>query len=300
MHNAALRYFLAVANTGSLSEASEQLHVTISAISRQIAKLEEEIGCPLFVRQPRGMVPNKAGELLAAHVRRTLLEGKQVLEEIKALTSFDRSTIRIATSEAFARDILPRTITHFLKQSPGTRFEVTVSVPHEVTLQVRNGDADIGLTFGVAQDPEITVMYAHSAPICALMPRTHDLASHVTVSIADLQRFPIALLDRGTTIRQLFDTTASLEGLLFDPVLICNNSNTLYVFTQMSGAVSLTSRLTVQARLAKDELVAIPIDHPGMSLRNVQIQALSGRMLSAVLEDFVAQLVEQLRMTSSE
>ncbi|MCA7972957.1 LysR family transcriptional regulator [Burkholderia sp. AU39826] len=294
MHNAALRYFLAVANTGSLSEASEKLHVSISAISRQITKLEEEVGCPLFERQARGMVPNKAGELLAAHVRRTLLEGQQVIEEIKALNSFDRSTIRVSTSEAFARDVLPRAITQFLENSPGTRFEVVVTAPGEVTAHVRSGEADIGLTFGVVREPEINVEYTQSAPICAVMPRSHALAGRATISMAELRNYPIALLDRGTTIRQLFDTTASLENLLFEPVLTCNNSSTLYAFTQMSGVVSLTSRLTVQTRLTTDGLVAIPIDHPGMSLRAIQIQTLTGRVLSTVLIDFVGELVKQL------
>ncbi|MBI0325472.1 LysR family transcriptional regulator [Burkholderia plantarii] len=295
MHSVALRYFLAVANTGSLSEASEQLHVTISAISRQIAKLEHEVGCSLFERQPRGMALSKAGELLAAHVRRTLLEGEQVLHEIKALASFDRSTIRIASSEAFAMDMLPRAITHFLGRSPGTRFELTVTAPRDVTLRVRNGEADIGLTFSVVRDPEISVEYARRAPIYALMQRTHELAFRDKVLLADLLPFQIALLDRGTTIRQMFDVAADLEGLLFDPVLTCNNAGTLCVLTQLSGAISLTSQFAVRARLEQDGLVAVPIDHPGMTLRSVQIQTLAGRVLSAALKEFVLQLIKQLQ-----
>ncbi|WZB74386.1 LysR family transcriptional regulator [Achromobacter insuavis] len=50
MHGIALRYFVEVAQAGSLSGASERLHVAVSAISRQIAKLEEEAGAPLFER----------------------------------------------------------------------------------------------------------------------------------------------------------------------------------------------------------------------------------------------------------
>ena len=57
MHGIALRYFVEVAQAGSLSGASERLHVAVSAISRQIAKLEEEEGAPLLERDARGMVP---------------------------------------------------------------------------------------------------------------------------------------------------------------------------------------------------------------------------------------------------
>ena len=55
LHGLALRYFVEVARTGSISDASARLHVAVSAISRQIAKLENETGAPLFERRPRGM-----------------------------------------------------------------------------------------------------------------------------------------------------------------------------------------------------------------------------------------------------
>jgi len=52
-----IRYFLEVARTGSVSQAAGQLHVAASAVSRQIAKLEDQLGCALFERRARGMVP---------------------------------------------------------------------------------------------------------------------------------------------------------------------------------------------------------------------------------------------------
>ncbi|WP_347615130.1 LysR family transcriptional regulator, partial [Comamonas thiooxydans] len=74
LQDTALRYFHEVAQCGSLSEASARLHVAASAISRQIAALEERLGTPLFERHPRGMVLNAAGEILADHARRAGLD----------------------------------------------------------------------------------------------------------------------------------------------------------------------------------------------------------------------------------
>src|SRR3546814_18828521 len=85
MHGISLKYFVAVAQTGSLSAASRQLHVAVSAISRQIARLEEEAGAPLFERAPRGMAPSEAGRLPLAHARRTLLESDEVMTQNPAL-----------------------------------------------------------------------------------------------------------------------------------------------------------------------------------------------------------------------
>lgn len=65
LHGIALRYFVEVARTGSISDASARLHVAVSAISRQIARLESDLGVALFERRPRGMSLSEIGR---AHV----------------------------------------------------------------------------------------------------------------------------------------------------------------------------------------------------------------------------------------
>src|SRR3546814_8413147 len=69
MQSLATKYFYEVALKGSLTAASESLHVAVSAISRQITGLEEEVGAALFIRSARGMVPTEAGQILLRHVR---------------------------------------------------------------------------------------------------------------------------------------------------------------------------------------------------------------------------------------
>ena len=64
----ASRYFLEVVRTGSVTEAAHRLHVAPSAVSRQVAKLEESLGCNLFDRQARGMALTEAGQQLAGWV----------------------------------------------------------------------------------------------------------------------------------------------------------------------------------------------------------------------------------------
>src|SRR5580692_1295240 len=108
MHTTALRYFLEVARSGSLSKASERLFVAVSALSRQIAKLEDEVGAPLFERRPRGMVLSEAGRLLVGYAQRSLLDAERVTEEIQGLSNGGRATIRIASSEGVAAHFLPQ------------------------------------------------------------------------------------------------------------------------------------------------------------------------------------------------
>jgi DNA-binding transcriptional LysR family regulator len=155
-----LRYFLEVAGTGSISQASERLHVAASAISRQIAKLEHDLGVPLFERRPRGMVLSEAGELPAAYARRSRLESEQVIEEIRGLSALRHSVIRLASSEGFARDLLSEAIVAFRESYPGVRFRLRVDAPSAATDAVREGAADLAVTYALAPEPDIKVEYS--------------------------------------------------------------------------------------------------------------------------------------------
>ena len=193
LQDTALRYFHEVAQCGSLTEASARLHVAASAISRQIAALEARLGTPLFERHPRGMVLNAAGEILADHARRAGLDAERALDEIKALQGLRSGKVRIASSDAFASEFLPRLCAAFQREHSGIVFEVTVLPTHEVSGAVRTGMADIGLCFSRAPEPGIAVACRVAAPVLALVASSHELAHERSVSLARLVRYPLAL-----------------------------------------------------------------------------------------------------------
>jgi len=85
MHAAILRYFVEVAKTSSIRRAAETLHVASSAVNRQILKLEQEIGAPLFERQSSGVRLTAAGEVLLQHAKDTLGGFERMRAEIAGL-----------------------------------------------------------------------------------------------------------------------------------------------------------------------------------------------------------------------
>ncbi|HEX6358540.1 LysR family transcriptional regulator [Actinophytocola sp.] len=290
----ALRYFLEVARTGSISEASERLNVATSAISRQIAKLEQEVGTPLFERQPRGMVLSEAGEILAGYARRSSLEADQVLADVHGVRELRHSTVRLASPEDFARDFLPAAIIAFREKHPGIRFRLNVVDPAAATQQVRDGVADLAVTDGAVPEKGVRVEYSRRQPIYALMPDDHPLATRDDLALAELLEYPLALMDEGTTIRRLFDVCVAAEGLTFEPAFVSNYSGALESFARLRGGVTLVALLTVQQRLATDRLAIVPIRDPELSRRGVQIQSLARRVLPAAVRSFLTHLVERI------
>ncbi|MER5392346.1 LysR family transcriptional regulator [Saccharopolyspora sp. NPDC002686] len=290
-----LRYFAEVARTGSIREASERLHVATSAISRQVAKLEHEAGVPLFERQPRGMVLTAAGEVLAAYARRRMREEEQVLDEMRELHAGQRRTVEVASSEGFAQDVLPEAMASFRAQHPGVRFRLHVTTPAAATRQVVEGVADLAVTFSTAPEQGIRVEHSERHEIRALVRADHPLAERAEAELADLLPYPLALMEEGTTLRQLFDICCSMEGLQFDPVFVSNHSIALHSFARLSGGVTLTGRLSVRRRLDQEGLVAIPLTNPELLQRNLQIQTMAQRRLPAPVRDFVDHLIGTIR-----
>ncbi|WP_353233545.1 LysR family transcriptional regulator [Diaphorobacter ruginosibacter] len=294
LQDTALRYFLEVVRCGSVSLASERLHVAMSAISRQIAGLEARLGTPLFERHARGMVPTAAGEILAQHARRISLEAEQAVDAIHALSSLKSGVVRMATSDAFANELIPGMCAEFQKSHPGVRFEVLVCATAQVSRHVRMGDADIGLCFSLAPAQDIHVAHRQSAPVVAILPPGHALAGRRRVSLAELTRHPLALPPAETAVRQIVDMACARQDLALEPVLVSNHVQTLLRYVQYSGGVSVSSEVSVRHLVAAGELIVKPMADAGMNLRDIEVQTLAGRALQPAARACLELLVSRL------
>jgi len=295
LQETALRYFLEVVRSGSVSEAATRLNVSPSAVSRQVAALEDLLGVPLFDRHPRGMAPSAAGELLAAHARRGALEADRVVSDIQALQGSHTGLIRVCSSAGFAIEFLPRAMAQFRVRYPGIQFHVRVASPAAVTSAVLNADADVGLTYSRTAERDITVQHRQASPVIAIMRPDHPLARFTSVTLAQMHAHPIALPERENTVRQLFDIGCSQRGLVFEPALVCNHFETLTHFVLHGGGLSISGEITVRDRVRRGELHAAQIRERGMSARMTEIQTLSGRTLPSSVRLFLEFLREQLQ-----
>jgi len=294
LQDTALRYFLEVVRSGSVSEAATRLSVSPSAVSRQVAALEDLLGVPLFDRRPRGMAPSAAGEMLAAHARRGALEADRVVADIKALQGLHTGLVRLCSSAGFAIEFLPRVMAQFRTQYPGIQFHVRVASPAAVTTAVLHGDADIGLTYSRAAERDISVQHREASPVIAIMRPDHPLARFKSITLAQMHPHPIALPERDNTVRQLFDIGCSQRGLVFEPVLVCNHFETLTHFVLHGGGLSISGEVTVRDRVRRGELHAAQIRERGMGARAVEVQTLGGRSLPAGVRMFLEFLRGQL------
>ncbi|MBB3139283.1 LysR family transcriptional regulator [Halomonas organivorans] len=290
-----LRYFQSVALTGSLSAAAEDLHVAVSAVSRQITNLENRLEIKLFDRQPRGMKLTDAGEMLLAYSLRNQLEINRVISEMQGVTKRKKQTVKVACPEGMAWHFLPSAISRFTAKFPETRFDLLVVDSVRASELVKEGAVDIALTFSLSPDVGVKVVSSHDASICALMPRTHPLASRESVGVEDVVDYPLAMSLSGTTMRYLFDMACSLAGVKVLPDFSCDSLGAIYTMvSESSSMIALCSAVAVSGKVEWDGLILKPMKEPQLSLRNLQLQVMADRKLPGNVDDFLVFLDDRL------
>ena len=168
--------------------------------------------------------------------------------------------------------------------------------PAEVPQQVRQADADMGLTFSRQPERDIRVEHRQPAPLLAVMRPDHVLARHKSVTLRALCAHPLALAlpMPSTTVRQMLDIACSRQQLPLEPVLTTNHWPTLVGFVDQGGGLTVAGEVTIRQMAAAGTLRGIPIRDHGMALRDIELQTLAGRTLPHAAQRFLDYLKTML------
>ncbi|PLC04402.1 LysR family transcriptional regulator [Variovorax sp. RO1] len=295
----AVRYFLEVVRSGSVKEAALRLNVAPSAVSRQVARLERELDTLLFDRHARGMVPNAAGELLAAHAKRTQQDIERVASDIAGLRGLRSGHVRVVSTEGFAFDFLPTLISRFREKYEGIRFHLEVCTPSDIPRRIRDGEADVGMTLSALPEPSIKVELRHPCPIFAVMAEGHPLAAQRQLSLRQVVGHPLGLPPEGSSIRQLLDISCGRQGLQYVQAMSSNHANALVSFAAAGGgSIAFYGELSIRTLLKTRALVAIPLKDREMNERHLEVETLAGRSLPDAGRAFVRFLTEAIEETA--
>ncbi|ALK34305.1 LysR family transcriptional regulator [Burkholderia plantarii] len=137
-----LRYFLCVARTGSLSKASGDLGVSVSTVGRRILELEANLGATLFSRSQSGYVLTPEGERVLAGAEKVEAGIFAVERSAYGLVDTVSGTVRLATSENLATDLVIPALPAFRERYPLIRLQITTST---MTAELDSQEADIAL-----------------------------------------------------------------------------------------------------------------------------------------------------------
>ena len=291
----ALRYFMAVAHSRSVNGAATELRIAASAISRQIKKLEDELGVRLFERKAYGVKLTAAGEVYLRHADNTKLAIERVVSELNDLKGLRSGHVRICTIEGIVGDLLTRAIVTFREQYPGIEFSVTVKGTSQVPKSVANSEADIGIAFHPQPDDAFATAFRIRDPLFAVMAPGHPANGRKRLSFAELLQYPIAVPESVFGIRQLIDTTCKANGLHLRPMLQTNSIEAMRAFARENGGVTVLPRLSIDRDLKANTLVKIPLTDPILTRAFFEAFTLRQRPIPIASERFLKHLSELIR-----
>lgn len=291
LHDPALQYFLAVLETGSVNAAARRLYVASSAVSRQMARLEAELGATLFDRRPEGMVATEAAHVFAGFARRAIQESHHIVDEVHERQRL-AAVYTIAATLGTGHDLLPELLSEFHAAHPEVRFILHLLDAKAVTQAVHDGAVDLGITFSVTIDTGVTILYSQQAPLRAAMRRGHPLADRSTLTLADVVAYPLALSSLATTNRRLVEACAASRGRQVEAVLECDNPDALVRFVCLTDAITFLGQVTLQHQPA--DLVTVPLREKEFGQRTLQVQCRAGRDLPRAVASLAEFLVGAL------
>lgn len=276
----AMRYFAAVAETGSMRAASRELNVASSAINRQILWLEDSLGLQLFERVGRRLRLSQAGETLLAHVKRTYSDFDATLAQLDALKGLRRGSVSIASVESVSETLLPGLVTSFRNTYPGIHVSVTVTSSREAARLVEAAEADVGFTFDPPVSSTLTAAYHQDFQIGALMAPGHPLARQESLSLSDCLQYPVVLPAKGLSIRSRLDSAMSRLSSTPRTYVEANSLRFLRSLAKGENVIGFQTLIGIEDDLSAGNLVFRPLKDKPLQEDRLSIVTSSLRALA--------------------
>jgi DNA-binding transcriptional LysR family regulator len=218
-----LEILQAIAETGSFTACGRKLHVSQSAISRQILLLEEELGEPLFLRVGRQVRMTPAAESLVQLGQRVFLDVRETVGAITDRTRELRGTLRLSGGMTVCLYVFPPLLKQLRRVHPHLDVRLTVATAGRSVQEIRGGRVDAGLlTLPVQESDLVTVPVLREELLLVTTP-THPLARRRKVAPSDLDGQPFVLFEVGSATRKVIDQFFATEKI--EPTIVMDTEN---------------------------------------------------------------------------
>jgi DNA-binding transcriptional LysR family regulator len=287
-----LRYFAEVVQIGSIRAAAEQLHVAASAVGRQIAVLEEELGAPLIERG-RGRTTlrlTSAGEILLRYIRKFDSELDHARSEIEALKGLRKGHIRLGIPETLVRKVIPDILMRFSKRYPGLTYDVQVHGGSPRLLElVSRDELDVAVTFNPPTVLHVKHLFERQLPTSVLMANDHPLAGKPFLKLSDCSGYGLAMPDESMIVKRDYDEM--LAKARIDPrvVLVTNSYELLRSVAKAGLAITIVNAEPGEPATGPGYCY-VPLKDPRVKPQRLTICTFDGRNPSSAVAVFIEHL----------
>jgi LysR family nitrogen assimilation transcriptional regulator len=290
-----LRYFLAIVEEGSISNAAKRGNVAQPALSVHMRKLEAELGAQLLVRGPRGVTPTDAGDLLANRARTLLSDMERLKEEVRSLGQEPVGTVRLGLPGTISSILALPLIVQCRERYPRIKIIVAEAMSGFVREWLFESRIDIAVLYVDLKGTGVRSQALLDEELVLLMPATvaDDCDPYEAI-----KNHGLILPSGAHGLRKVLDNHLSIQGLSIDPVIEVDSYANIKQLVESGFGCSILPYHSVRAEVEKGQLRIQNFIAPTLS-RCVWLaqstsrpQTQAARAVSDLLVEIVDQLVQ--------
>lgn len=284
MHLDELRWFVVLAEIEHVTDAAAELGIPQPTLSRALARIEAEVGVPLFDRVNRRLRLNAYGAIVAEHARRVTAEMRSATERIAALRDPDTGTVRLAFLHSQATWFVPDLLRRFRLHAPQVRFDLFQGASDELVDRVSEGHADLAITSPRPAGRGYVWHGLYSERLCVAVPREHPLADRSRLRLAEVAGEPFVVLPDGFGLRGLTDDLCRAAGIQPQVAFEATEIPTMEGLVAAGFGVAVVP--VPRPERADPMLAYLPLSDPGAK-RQIGLALAAGREMPAAVARFV-------------
>jgi LysR family cyn operon transcriptional activator len=255
-----LRYFVAVADAGTVSGAADRLRITQPALSRQIHDLEQQLGVRLFDRVGRRLDLTADGEDLLRRSRELLVHVEALTDRARALQVGDAGILRVGATSQTIETVLAPFLPRYRRAHPSVEVHLVEDGGFRLLPRLRAGELQV-----VVATPGPGLQYRPLFPgrVLALMMPCHPLARHGALEVKALAAEPLLLLREGFQTRQWFDGACQIAHVRPRVLIESSAPAALVALARAGHGIAVVPSNT---RIDPSGVRAVPLLHGGQPL----------------------------------
>ena len=253
-----LKYFVKAAETLNFSDAAKAMNIAQSSLSQQVRQLEEELDVQLFIRNSHSISLTEAGEEMLPFALQTIHDAETCVDRIHDLKKLSAGSLNIGVTYSFS-PILTETVITFLKIYPRIKLNVIYKPMNELMELLAKHELDFVLAFKPSRQPaDVESHTLFQNRLAAVVSTNHALASKEKISMAELEKYDLALPSKGLQARNAFDSIVH-NDIHFHICIELNEVNILLKLIRQTHFVTILAEDTIYN---EHEVKAIPLDVP--------------------------------------
>ena len=281
-----LRYFCAVAESGSFSRAAEHSHVAQPSLSQQILKLEDELGARLFDRLGRSVRLTDVGQAFLPRARAVLRELEAAKGDVVERKDSVAGSLTVGVIPTIAPYYLPPKLSSFTRQFPQARVTVVEEITPVLLDRLRASTVDVAILALPIRGHEFDTFALLTERLFAALPKKHALSGRRSLVLKDLRKEPFLLLRDGHCFRDT--AVAACDRARLNPQIIFESGQFSSILSMVSTGmgVSIVPEMAIEKE-ARCRYVRIADDE---ATRTIGATVLRGRSLTRLHHAFLAHL----------